>query len=103
MAVYRFPTPVPADYYAYSGNWTIGPRGLTAGSGARIDLAFMATHVYLVLGGTGTIKVSVGRPPRPSTSPACPALPAGVVVGQPSRPAVLDVSPGVDAYDFTFG
>ena len=69
----------------------------------------MARDVYLVLGGTGTINVSVnGKPTKTVTVSGVPRL--YQLVGSPTGTAgteqgllSLAVSPGVQAYDFTFG
>jgi hypothetical protein len=54
-----------------AGTWTDNAEEATAGSGAELELSFLAQDVYLVLSGTGTL--------------------------------LLHASPGVEAYDFTFG
>ena len=59
-AVYKFPSSLPPDALAFAGTWTVGAEKISAGSGARLELAFSASHVYLVLGGTGTVKTTVG-------------------------------------------
>ena len=105
MAPYQAPSPVPADEYAYGGNWSIGSEASTAGTGATLDLSFQAKDVYLVLGGTGTIKVSVnGKPTKTVTVGGEPKL-YQLVGSSSSEQALLSlaVSPGVQAYDFTFG
>ena len=105
MAPYRTPSPVPADEYAYGGNWKIGPEASTAGSEATLSLAFQAKDVYLVLGGTGTIQVSVnGKPTKTVTVSGEPTL-YHLVGSTTSEQALLTLaaSPGVQAYDFTFG
>ena len=82
----------------------MGPEKITSGADARIELAFNADHVYLVLGGTGTIKASVGGHSQTIEVSGIPRL--YTLVSSPdveSATLVLDVSPGVDAYDFTFG
>ena len=71
---------------------------------ARLELAFQADHVYLVLGGTGTVKVTVGSHTQTIDVSGIPRL--YTLVSSPtfeSATLVLDFSPGVDAYDFTFG
>ncbi len=103
-AVYQFPSSLPPDALAFSGTWTVGPEKITAGSNARIELAFTADHVYLVLGGTGTIKATVGSHSQTIDVSGIPRL--YTLVSSPSIESatlVLNVSPGVDAYDFTFG
>ncbi len=63
MAAYQAPSRVPADEYAYGGNWSIGSEASTAGTGRQLSLDFQAKDVYLVLGGSGTVRVSVNGTP----------------------------------------
>ena len=105
MSGYRFPSAIPLDGYAYDGQWLIGSESSTAGPGAMLTLEFQARDVYLVAGGTGTIQVSVaGRPTRTVLISGEPKLYqlVGSASAQQARLS-LDVSPGVQAYDFTFG
>ncbi len=105
MTNYPAPPTVPADEYAYGGNWSIGSEASTAGSGATLSLQYQASHVYLVLGGAGTVGVSVdGRPTQTVTVIGEPKL-YQLVGSSRSQQALLllSVSPGVQAYDFTFG
>ena len=77
----------------------------TSGGDAQIYLHFVAHDVYLVMGGTGTVDVSVngrhlsamhvGRRPAPLHV----VLRRNVEAGQLN----LSLAPGVEAYDFTFG
>ena len=70
-----------------------------------MELGFLARDVYLVLGGTGTLDVSfdghhtqtieVGGTPRLYTLYQAGSATSGTLL--------LHVSPGVEAYDFTFG
>ena len=55
-AVYHFPASLPLGGLGLSGTWTEHAQEATAGSGARLELGFLAQDVYLVLGGTGTIR-----------------------------------------------
>ncbi len=103
-AAYKFPSSLPPDALAFSGTWTVGPEKITAGSDARIELAFTADHVYLVLGGTGTVKATVGSHTQTIDVSGIPRL--YTMVSSPdveTDTLVLNISPGVDAYDFTFG
>jgi hypothetical protein len=82
----------------------VGAEKISAGSDARIELAFTADHVYLVLGGTGTVKATVGSHTQTFDVSGIPRL--YTMVSSPTVETdtlVLNVSPGVDAYDFTFG
>ncbi len=105
MNLYQAPGQVPQDMYAYSGNWSVGSEFATSGPGAQLLLQFGAKDVFLVLGGNGTIGVSVnGRHTRTVVVSGVPRLYQLVGPG-PYQQALLTltVSSGVRAYDFTFG
>ncbi|HUD69726.1 MAG TPA: cytochrome c biogenesis protein CcdA [Acidimicrobiales bacterium] len=105
MSAYTLPNPVPQDFVAYGGNWDVQDQEATAGTHAVLALEFLATDVYLVLGGNGTVAVSVNGAPattiRVTGYPDLYTLYAGS--GEASGLLRLTVSPGVRAYDFTFG
>jgi cytochrome c biogenesis protein CcdA/thiol-disulfide isomerase/thioredoxin len=104
-ASYVLPATVVQDEYAYGGQWKIGSEASTAGSDASIQLRYQAKDVYLVLGGTGHVTVSVdGVQTKVVTVGGEPKL--YQLVGTPQSQnglLTLSVSPGVSAYDFTFG
>ena len=105
LVAYHPPSPLPADSYAYDGQWSIGNEASTAGSGASLELNYSAKDVYLVLGGQGSVQVSAGgSPPRTIAVSGVPRLYQLVGPG-PYQQASLDLTftPGVQAYDFTFG
>jgi cytochrome c biogenesis protein CcdA/thiol-disulfide isomerase/thioredoxin len=104
-AAYHFPTSLPLGGLGLSGTWTEHAQEATAGAGAELELGFHAQLVYLVLGGHGTLSVSVnGHPGRTIDIEGVPRL---YTLYQASSAAsgrlLLHASPGVDAYDFTFG
>lgn len=105
MTSYQAPGSIPLDEYAYNGQWSIGSERATAGHAATLSLNFQAKDVYLVLGGAGTIRVSVnGVPTRTVTVSGVPRLYQLVGPGNYTQALLsLAVSPGVQAYDFTFG
>ena len=76
-----------------------------AGTAATLALHFQAQDVYLVLGGTGTVEVSVdGTPTRTVAVSGEPRLYQLVGPGPYGRGTLtLRCRPGVEAYDFTFG
>jgi hypothetical protein len=88
-----------------SGTWTDHAQEATAGTGAELELGFLAQDVYLVLGGSGTLDVAVnghhtqtidvGGIPRLYTLYQAGAVTTGTIL--------LRASLGVEAYDFTFG
>jgi cytochrome c biogenesis protein CcdA/thiol-disulfide isomerase/thioredoxin len=104
-APYHFPASLPLGAVGLAGTWTDHAEEATAGAGAQLELHFLAQDVYLVLGGTGTLDVSVGGQhtqtihvggtPRLYTLYQAGSATAGMLT--------LRASPGVQAYDFTFG
>jgi cytochrome c biogenesis protein CcdA/thiol-disulfide isomerase/thioredoxin len=104
-ATYHFPASLPLGALGLSGTWTDHAQEATAGPRAGMELNFLARDVYLVLGGTGTLGVSVdGRHTRTIRIGGVPRLytlfQAATAVNGTLR---LHPSPGVQAYDFTFG
>jgi cytochrome c biogenesis protein CcdA/thiol-disulfide isomerase/thioredoxin len=102
---YHAPLVVPADTFAFDGVWTDHSQEATAGAGAQIDLHFTANDVYLVIGGQGTVNVSLGG--RHLTTLTVRGIPRlyKLLVGTQLQEGQLALacSPGVQAYDFTFG
>ena len=104
-SVYGFPASVPPGGYALSGTWTIGSEEATAGSDAKLELGFQADDIYLVLSGTGTVGVEVnGKLTKTVTVSGIPGL-YTLLSSSSLQTGVmtLTMSPGVEAYDFTFG
>lgn len=102
---YHLPSSVPQDELAFGGTWDDHAEEATAGAGAVMELNFQAEDVYLVLGGEGTINVSLnGTPIRTVHVGGVPGLYTLVSGSQLQQGLLrLNVSPGVQAYDFTFG
>jgi thiol-disulfide isomerase/thioredoxin len=104
-AVYHFPSTLPLGGMGLSGMWTEHAQEATAGPGAQLELDFLAKDVYLVLGGNGTIEESInGRHAETIKVDGVPGLYTLYEASAPSTGTMLlTVSPGVQAYDFTFG
>jgi cytochrome c biogenesis protein CcdA/thiol-disulfide isomerase/thioredoxin len=104
-ATYAFPNSIVVGEYGLSGTWTIGSEEATAGADARLELDFEARDVYLVLGGSGTLSLSLnGRAAGTIDVSGVPRL--YTLVSGPSEQSsllALSASPGIQAYDFTFG
>ena len=87
--------------------WTDHAQEATAGQGAELELGFLAQDVYLVLGGTGTLDVSVNGHHTQTLDvagvPRLYTLYQAQAGSAASGKLVLHASPGVEAYDFTFG
>jgi cytochrome c biogenesis protein CcdA/thiol-disulfide isomerase/thioredoxin len=103
--VYHPPSTIPSNSLAFGGTWTVNNEEATAGDNATLGLQFTADDVYLVIGGHGTVGVSYnGRhlTTLPITGiPKLYTLFSGSVLQ--TGTLTLTVSPGVEAYDFTFG
>ncbi|MCW2522623.1 MAG: Redoxin domain protein [Frankiales bacterium] len=95
---------VPADTFDLTGVWTVAPETITSGAGASITLNFDAAHVYLDVGGTGTLTATFdGRRTIYPVSGA-PDIYQVAQQGAASRSSVtIALSPGLQAYSFTFG
>jgi len=98
------PATLPADSFALAGAWTIGQESITAGKGAGITLAFHASKVYLDVGGTGTLTVSAGGTSKVIRVSGAPDI-YTVATKQPAGDGTVTIrlSPGLQAYSFTFG
>ena len=98
------PATLPADSFALAGAWTIGQESITAGQGAGITLAFHASKVYLDVGGTGTLTVSGGGTSTVIRISGAPDI-YTVATEQPAGDGTVTIrlSPGLQAYSFTFG
>ena len=98
------PATLPANSFALAGSWTIGQESITAGQDAGISLAFHASSVYLDVGGTGTLTVSAGGTNTVIRVSGAPDI-YTVATEQPARDGTVTIrlSPGLQAYSFTFG
>jgi thiol-disulfide isomerase/thioredoxin len=104
-AQYRFPATLPPGYMGLSGTWTIHAQEGTAGGAAQLELSFLAKDIYVVMGGSGTVDVNInGHATQTVTVSGIPRLYALYQTG-PTKLGhlLLHFSPGVQAYDFTFG
>ena len=105
---YSIPDYLPLHGVAYGGHWTVESERIVAGEGARLRLAFHAHDVFLVLGasgGSGSVEVSVDGE-RVGTVPiTVDDLYTLARIPGEKRDHVLDLrlSPGTEAYAFTFG
>jgi hypothetical protein len=98
------PGALATNSFALAGAWTIGQQSITAGKGAGITLAYHASYVYLDVGGTGTLTVSAGGPSKVIRVSGAPDI-YTVATEQPASNGTVTIklSPGLQAYSFTFG
>jgi len=104
-ATYHFPATLPLGSFALSGTWTDHAEEATSGPRAQLELSFLAKDVYLVLGGSGTLTVNFdGQRTKTIEIGGVPRLYALYQTrSTTSGTLLLRASPGVEAYDFTFG
>ncbi len=103
--VFHFPASLPLGGMGLSGTWTDNAQEATADSRAQLELGFLAQDVYLVLAGRGTLDVSVnGHHTQTIDVSGVPRLYTLYRAGSTTTGTLLlGASPGVQAYDFTFG
>jgi cytochrome c biogenesis protein CcdA/thiol-disulfide isomerase/thioredoxin len=103
---YSFPSALPSDYFSLSGVWDQHEEEATAGNDAALELSYEDQDVYLVMGGSGTVTVDTGDGMAPTTIRVNGIPKLYTLLHSKATEAgtmVLHVSPGVEAYDFTFG
>jgi hypothetical protein len=104
-ASYQPAAALPVNDVPLGGTWTAGDNYLTAGRGARLVLRYNAKDAYMVLAGHGTVTAAADGGPAtvihvsgtPNQHP---------VLTSPSQHAgtlTITLSPGLQAYDLTFG
>jgi cytochrome c biogenesis protein CcdA/thiol-disulfide isomerase/thioredoxin len=101
---FSFPATIPASEWALAGTWSIGSENLTAGKNAALKLNFTAADVYLDVGGTGTVTATVnGKTTTYKVSGAPDIYTLVSRAQQESATIEVTLSPGLNAYSFTFG
>jgi cytochrome c biogenesis protein CcdA/thiol-disulfide isomerase/thioredoxin len=102
---YHPPSSIASNSFAFGGKWTVHSEEATAGRNATIGLQFTADDVYLVMSGRGSVDVAYnGHPLKVVTVTGIPTL-YTLFSGNTLQTGVLTLSfsPGLQAYDFTFG
>ena len=104
FAQYTFPATIPLNTLSYAGQWKVAAQPITAGTNARLRLHFQGQHVYIVMGGHGTVRKLVDG--KPTGTIRVDAQRLYTVLSAPHDTTgliELRFSPGVQAYSFTFG
>jgi cytochrome c biogenesis protein CcdA/thiol-disulfide isomerase/thioredoxin len=105
VARYTLPSKLSLNDLAYGGQWRVGSQRIVAGRAARLRLHFVASKVYLVLGGRGRVRVLVnGAPVRTVRISGINRL-YQLLARKRDGEGLLELrfTPGVQAYAFTFG
>jgi cytochrome c biogenesis protein CcdA/thiol-disulfide isomerase/thioredoxin len=101
---FHFPASLGANEWALSGTWTVGGEDLTSGQNAAIELNFTAARVYLDVGGTGTITATVNGTTKTYRVSGAPDIYTVASLAKPGSGTLrVTLSPGLNAYSFTFG
>jgi cytochrome c biogenesis protein CcdA/thiol-disulfide isomerase/thioredoxin len=101
---FTYPSSIPDNAWALSGTWSVGSEALTAKKNSAIKLNFNADHVYLDVGGTGNITATLNGKTRTYSVSGAPDI--YTLVGQKAQAhgtLQVTLSPGLNAYSFTFG
>jgi cytochrome c biogenesis protein CcdA/thiol-disulfide isomerase/thioredoxin len=106
-ATYAFPSgSLGQNDYAFSGSWAVSDQSITAKDAeSAIRLHYQGSHVYLNVGGTGTLTVTDSAGTRTIPISGTPNIhdvlkPGG---GYRNGTVTIALSPGLSAYSFTFG
>jgi thiol-disulfide isomerase/thioredoxin len=105
-ASYTFPSgSLGLNDYAFRGDFAIAGQTITAKNGpASIRLHYEASHVYLNVGGTGTLTVTDSQGTRTIKISGVPNIRDVLAKGGYRNSTVtITMSKGLTAYSFTFG
>ncbi|MGB8406883.1 MAG: cytochrome c biogenesis protein DipZ [Mycobacterium sp.] len=102
---FDYPRTLADNKFALRGRWAVDDQSITAqGDGAVLELNYQAHDVYLVVGGTGILTVTQNG--HSNTVPVSGAPNMRTVVSgnnTGSGHVEIGLSPGLQAYSFTFG
>jgi cytochrome c biogenesis protein CcdA/thiol-disulfide isomerase/thioredoxin len=103
---FKYPKTLSLGYFALTGVWTDHAQEATADKEAGLEISYEARDVYLVMGGSGTVTISDGSGQAPQTIDVS-GIPRLYTLFHSKSTSVgtlvMKFSPGVKAYDFTFG
>jgi cytochrome c biogenesis protein CcdA/thiol-disulfide isomerase/thioredoxin len=104
VGAYSYPSSLPSNEFALAGTWAISEESVTSRARAGIKLNFSASNVYLDVGGTGSLTVTVDGKTSHFAVSGAPDIYALVQRSAPeSSSLTVELSPGLSAYSFTFG
>jgi hypothetical protein len=99
------PAKLAANSFALDGGWKLGTQSVTPAAGkAKIALQYTANEVRMVLSGSGTVTYTVNGKTKTFTVSGTPkSYPLVTTKDVGSGALRATVSPGVEAFSFTFG
>jgi cytochrome c biogenesis protein CcdA/thiol-disulfide isomerase/thioredoxin len=101
---YTFPEKLDDNELGFAGRWKVEDERAIAGPGARLRLDYRARNVFLVLTGSGSVRVLVDGKPERTVRVSDDRL-YTLVERKESGDHLLELrfTPGVAGYAFTFG
>ncbi len=104
MAKYTLPFALELSNLAYGGYWKVEGERIVAGKDARLRLRFLARRVHLVLGGAGSVDMLLNGKPERRVHVTEDRLYTLLDQGTAKTGLLeLRLTPGLEAYAFTFG
>ena len=99
------PKKLAANSFALDGAWKLGTQSITPSAGAAtIALRYSAGEVRMVLAGSGTVRYTAGGVSKTIAVSGTPkSYPLLLAKDAASAFLTVTVSPGVEAFSFTFG
>ena len=104
-ASFAYPATQPNDTYGLTGSFAVTSEAITSNSGAGIRINYQATHIYAVLGGSGTVPIVRNGATIGSVSVSGAPRLYPLYTGATDERATLELKlpAGIQAYTFTFG
>lgn len=101
---FTYPSQLALGQFALDGTWNVGRESLSSGRNAGIKLRYFARDVHLNVGGSGTLTVTTGGKTTTHKVSGAPNIYELVGGKAPVEGEVsVNLSPGLQAYSFTFG
>ena len=101
---FSYPDALPDDQFALAGTWSVADEAITAKKDSAIELNYLADDIYLDVGGTGTITATLnGKTTSYKVSGAPNIYTLLHRKNQQRGKLTVTLSPGLQAYSFTFG
>ncbi|HEX3812229.1 MAG TPA: cytochrome c biogenesis protein CcdA [Mycobacteriales bacterium] len=101
---FSYPDRSPDDQFLLTGTWSVTDESITAKNNSGIRLKYLADDVYLDVGGAGTVTATVDGKTTSYKISGAPNIYTLVHTKNQERDTVtVTLSPGLQAYSFTFG
>ena len=103
-STFSYRSALPSNLFDLTGTWAVTDESLTAKANAGIALNYLADDIYLDVGGAGTINATVDGKTTSYRVSGAPNIYTLLHRGKQERGVLrVTLSPGLQAYSFTFG